>query len=170
MHALMSAGERNGRARLLIGDILGRHGLYAHWDRQDWAEVVAELPVQNGLSFPLVLAFQKENELLLDVLGFRQILSPWPEAGAERLFLRMVDGLLSGKGRLLRYLTRSGQPWKLTLEELDPDLGWCRLKTIVKPRALPLLALGGLRIDIRRNAPDFQPIRLITDRGRPVSG
>lgn len=166
MHALMSAGERNGRARLLIAELVARHGLFANWDRQDWAEVIAELPIQKGLSFPVTLAFRNENELLIEVADFRRILTPWPGAGAERLFVRMVDGLLTGRVRIRRHLVRTGRPWRVVLEEFDPDIGWCHLAHKLHMQALPFLALLGQGQEILCNDPGFRPIRLISDGGR----
>lgn len=149
MHWLTSAGERNGRARLLFGTILQRYELFAQWDAEDWAAVIAALPVQRGLAFPITFAFRSENELLLHCLGFSVRYAPWPERRAEAQFLRAAEALLSGRGRMVRQLNARGRPWRIVLEEATPEGDWRRLGMNLHPLALPLL--GGARTEIVRN-------------------
>lgn len=162
MHGLMSTGERNGRARWLFGEILARHDLHADWDRKDWAAVVAELPVQRGLAFPITLAFRSENELLLSTLGLEKLYTPWPEDRSEAAFLRAVNGLIGGRARLVRHLGRGGRPWRLVLEESREDGSWRRLALQHRLGDFPWATPWRWRAarDIQRNVAPA-PLRLV---------
>jgi len=162
MRAMMAQGERNGRAQHLFSTLLTRHGLSAYWEQQDWAHVVVELPSQPGLAFPVTLAFRKENELLLLCEGLAKEYWPWPNPRIEAAFWRAVNGLLSGRARLVRRLNARGRPYRIVLEEATDITGeWHRLASATWPLAFPVL--GGGRTEILCNRPNPNSAPLVLD-------
>jgi len=162
MQSIMSQGERNGRARVLFGELLHRHGLSAYWEHQDWAHVVVELPPQPGLAFSVTLAFQKENELLLSCQGLAQAYWPWPKEKTETAFRRAVNGLLSGKARLVRRLNAQDRAYRIVLEEATAFAGeWRKLAAATWPLAFPIF--GGGRTEIVCNRPNPATLAFVLD-------
>jgi len=163
MRVMMSQGERNERARYLFRALLDRHGLSAYWEQQDWAHVVVELPPQPGLIFPVTLAFQKENELLFVCEGLAKAYWPWPDEASEKGFLRAVNGLLSGRARLVRRLNARGEPYRIVLEEATSFQGeWRKLAAGTWPLAFPFLGGGRTEILCNRANPASLPFVLDT--------
>jgi len=161
MRAMMTQGERNERARHLFAELLARHGLSAYWEQQDWAHVVVELPSQPGLAFPVTLAFRKENELLLLCAGLAEEYWPWPDQRIEAAFRRAVNGLLSGRARLVRRLNARERPYRIVLEEATDVAGeWRRLASATWPLAFPLFGGGRTEILCNRPNPESQPLIL----------
>ena len=162
---MMRQGERNERARDLFRALLDHHGLSAYWDQQDWAHVLVELPSQPGLAFPVTVAFRKENELLLLCEGLAKEYWPWPDPRVEAAFRRAVNGLLSGRARLVRRLNARGQPYRIVLEEATEIAGeWRRLAAATWPLAFPIL--GGGRTELLCNRPNPVSLPLFRDESR----
>ena len=88
-----------GEATALFSRSARRHGL-DHLEIDAPVEVLWEFPIQKGLSLPLTLGLQNNDELNFGVPAFWSSFFPFPRVAEE--FESCLDAWLTGRARIVR--------------------------------------------------------------------
>jgi hypothetical protein len=111
-------------AEALFHEIVAATGLTYQQDHE-WPELIWKLPIQHGLSVPMMLGLQNDDELNLGIGDFWSYIFPFPKVQHD--FRRLAIGFVEGRCRVSEW-RRMGVLYKRTLEEPD-GLQWRRAYT-----------------------------------------
>jgi len=107
-------------ATTLFSRFAKRHGLH-HLEIDAPVEVLWEFPIQKGLSLPLTLGLQNNDELNFGVPGFSSYFFPFPRIAEG--FESCLDAWLMGQARIVRR-RRFAQIASSSILEVRKDSEW----------------------------------------------
>jgi hypothetical protein len=112
-----------------------------------YVDVSAEIPAQPGLSLPVSLNLQNEDELHLNAAGLWVSWFPCTKDGCVEDFVGAVCGLLSGKYRVVEFY-RGARLVKAALQR--PEAGdWANIRGRLRLH----LPFGAKSMRVLQNAP-----------------
>jgi len=107
-------------AEALILEICQRHGLKVERDESAPVELLFRIPVQEGLSVPIVAGLQNDDELNLSIGEFWSYFFPFEKVKDK--FSEALDGFIRGECRVTEYrMPRNKKAFKYILEKRTED-------------------------------------------------